>query len=84
MELTKEVIEQIESSDAFYVIAVHGKTNFTFMDGKDPDKMKSIHHIVQGMLGNVDEFIKEKKCVNSLLLTLFVRAAIKAFPSLKK
>ena len=83
MKLTKEVIEEIESSDAYYVITVKDKTNFTYMDGKYADKKTVMAHIVQGMLGTIDDFLKDRKASNSMLLTLLVRMAIKAFPELK-
>lgn len=84
MKLEKEIIDQIENSDAYYIIGVNGDTHFTSVAGKYSDNTETIHHIVQGMLGSVDKSINGKKAENSWPLLVLIAESIKRFPQFRK
>ncbi len=84
MKLEKEIIDQIENSDAYYIIGVKGETNFSSIGGKYSDDTETIHHIVQGMLGSVNEAINSKKAGNAWILMVLIAESIKRFPQFMK
>jgi hypothetical protein len=80
MKLDKKLIEEIENSDACYIIGVKGKTNFTAIQGRYSNDLETVHHLVQGMLGNIDASVTKKKWNNSQPLMILIYEAIKRFP----
>jgi len=77
MKIEKEIIDQMESCDAYFMIGVRDKIHFTSIGSTHTDDTKTMHHLVQGMLGSVDDIIKSKKQGNGMVLMVFAYKAAK-------
>ena len=84
MKIDKRLIKAMEDSDAYYVICVNGDTHITAIDGKTNNDLKTVHKLVQAMLGSISKCIDKKEWNNSQPLLITIIEAIKRWPVLKK
>lgn len=83
MELLKEEIDLVKKSDAYYLLAVQGEEHFTSIDGIYNDRIKTIHKLIQALLGSLKNGMSTGNS-NGVFLLTFIQTAINTFPELRK
>ena len=84
MKLDKKLIDYIENSDAYYIVAVKDGKNITSCQSKDNDVLTASHLIAGALLGGIKSAIEDKELVNNVPILVTIAEAIKRFPQLLK
>ncbi len=84
MKLSKQLIDYIEGSDVYYIIAIKGDEHVTSIQSRYKEPKTTSYHIVTGMLGSIQKGLTKGQLKNAVPLIHLVHEATKQFPELFK
>lgn len=82
MKLDKKIIDYIENSDAYFIVAVKGNENATSCQAKNESAMTATELIAAALLSSIKKAIDEKETVNIMPILVTISKAVKLFPEL--